>query len=90
MTDKNGKTQAPQLRPEENVEQMVQIAPIDVHLNSCSFEVGDLPQGGKVIVFQHQTGVIRFTASLPPDAVSTLIQKLTGGIVVARDVPVMQ
>jgi hypothetical protein len=90
MTNKNGETQFPQPRPEEAIEQMVQIAPIDVHLNSCSFEVGDLPQGGKVIVFQHQTGVIRFTASLPPDAVSTLIQKLTGGIVVARDVPVMQ
>jgi hypothetical protein len=88
MTTKNGEVQAPQLRPEEVVP--MQVAPIDVHLNSCSFEVGELPQGGKVIVFQHASGVIRFTASLPPDAVSTLIQKLTGGIVVARDVPVMQ
>jgi hypothetical protein len=90
MSEKNGEVQAPQQRPEEAVAEMIQVAPIDVHLNSCSFEVGELPQGGKVIVFQHQTGVIRFTASLPPDAVSTLIQKLTGGIVVARDVPVMQ
>jgi hypothetical protein len=89
MSEKNGEVQAPQLRPDE-APQIVQVAPIDVHLNSCSFEVAELPQGGKVIVFQHQTGVIRFTASLPPDAVSTLIQKLTGGIVVARDVPVMQ
>lgn len=91
MTSKNGEIQAPQPRPEENVEQMIQIAPLDVHLNSCGFQVTKRPDGSTILIFQHQSGLMRFTAAIPPDAVTTLIEQLSGGITIAKSMPtVMQ
>jgi hypothetical protein len=90
MTSKNGEIQAPKPRPEEDVEQMGRIAPLDVHLNSCGFQVVKQPNGAAILIFQHQSGLMRFTAALPPDAVADLIQMLTGGVTIARSMPVMQ
>jgi hypothetical protein len=87
MTEKNGDIQAPQLRAEEP--QMIQLAPLNVDLNSCAFDVFDSPGGGKIVRFTHRSGVICFSASLPEPAVAELIKRLQGGIEIARVLPVM-
>lgn len=88
MTEKNGKIQAPQPRPDEPMR--IQLAPLNVELNSCQFHVEDGPAGAKVLRFIHQSGVIAFSAVLPEPAVAELMKQLSGGIEIARTLPVMQ
>jgi hypothetical protein len=88
MTSKNGETQHPKARPDGP--QPVLLGPLNVELNSCQFHVEDAPGGAKVLRFIHQSGVICFSATLPEPAISELIKQLSGGIEIARVLPVMQ
>jgi hypothetical protein len=66
----------------------IQLAPIEVSLNGCTFDVVERPDGVKLLRFIHQSGVIAYIAPLTKEAAGNLARQLTG-ITIARDLPVM-
>jgi hypothetical protein len=66
----------------------IQLAPIEVSLNGCNFDVVERPDGVKLLRFIHQSGVIAYIAPLTKEAAGNLARQLTG-IAIARDLPVM-
>lgn len=86
MSSKNGETQHPQPRSEE----IVQIPPIVTLLQGCRHIVTRRPDGMTDLIFVHVSGLVAYQATLTEKGCSDLIRDLTGGIEVARAMPVMQ
>ena len=88
MTSKNGEIQAPQPRPDEV--EMVQIPPIVTLLQGCRHIVTRRPDGMTDLVFVHVSGLVAYQATLTEKGCADLIRDLTGGVEIARSMPVMQ
>jgi hypothetical protein len=90
MTTKNGEVQAPQPRPDDIVVETAEVAPIIFVLNSCTFNVNRRPDGLRELSFVHKSGAFAALAMLTDENVADLIRQLTGGIDVARSIPVLR